>query len=99
MAPKKKVKSESPKPSVASAGQDSTSSGERDDAFLRRALELARQGIGLTSPNPRVGAVIIDSKGHVAGEGWHTFAGVKHAEVLALERAGEKARGGILYVN
>jgi diaminohydroxyphosphoribosylaminopyrimidine deaminase / 5-amino-6-(5-phosphoribosylamino)uracil reductase len=71
----------------------------KDEAFLRRALELAREGIGLASPNPCVGAVIVDSKGQVAGEGTHTFAGVKHAEILALEQAGEKARGGVLFVN
>jgi diaminohydroxyphosphoribosylaminopyrimidine deaminase/5-amino-6-(5-phosphoribosylamino)uracil reductase len=46
-----------------------------------------------------VGAVVVDSEGRVAGEGSHTFAGVKHAEILALEQAGEKARGGVLYIN
>jgi diaminohydroxyphosphoribosylaminopyrimidine deaminase/5-amino-6-(5-phosphoribosylamino)uracil reductase len=103
MASKKTVKRESrkrpPRPAVTSTQHDSTSSRERDEAFLRRALELAREGIGLTSPNPCVGAVIVDSEGQVAGEGSHTFAAVKHAEVLALEQAGEKARAGILYVN
>jgi diaminohydroxyphosphoribosylaminopyrimidine deaminase/5-amino-6-(5-phosphoribosylamino)uracil reductase len=67
--------------------------------LLQHALELARKGIGLTSPNPCVGAVVVDSEGRVAGEGSHTFAGVKHAEILALEQAGEKARGGVLYIN
>ncbi len=70
-----------------------------DELFLRRALELARQGIGLTSPNPCVGAVIVDDSGNVLGEGFHTYGGVKHAEVLALEQAGEKARGATLYLN
>ncbi len=70
-----------------------------DEKFLRRALELARLGIGLASPNPYVGAVIVDSHGNVAGEGTYTYAGVKHAEVLALEAAGGKARGGTLYIN
>jgi diaminohydroxyphosphoribosylaminopyrimidine deaminase / 5-amino-6-(5-phosphoribosylamino)uracil reductase len=79
--------------------QESTSSRERDEIFLRRALELAHQGIGLTSPNPCVGAIVVDRDGQVVGEGSHTYAGVKHAEVLALEQAGEKASGGILYVN
>jgi diaminohydroxyphosphoribosylaminopyrimidine deaminase/5-amino-6-(5-phosphoribosylamino)uracil reductase len=46
-----------------------------------------------------VGAVVVDSEGRVIGEGTHTFAGIKHAEVLALERAGEKARGATLYLN
>ncbi len=89
---------QSRKPPTATTGA-STSSREQDEAFLRRTLELARQGVGLTSPNPCVGAVIVDSEGQVAGEGWHTFAGIKHAEVLALEKAGKRARGGILYVN
>ena len=52
------------------------------------ALELARAGIGLASPNPHVGAVVLDPQGAVAGEGTHTYAGVKHAEVIALEQAG-----------
>jgi len=70
-----------------------------DEKFLRRALDRARQGIGLASPNPHVGAVIVDSLGGIAGTGSYTYAGIKHAEVLALEQAGEKARGGTLYVN
>jgi diaminohydroxyphosphoribosylaminopyrimidine deaminase / 5-amino-6-(5-phosphoribosylamino)uracil reductase len=70
-----------------------------DEQFLHRALALARQGIGLASPNPYVGAVIVDSHGAVAGTGVYTYAGVKHAEVRALEQAGEKARGGTLYIN
>ncbi len=77
----------------------SSSSREADEYFLRRALELARQGIGLTSPNPCVGAVIVDKHGMVVGEGSHTFEGVKHAEVLALEQAGSKARGATVYIN
>jgi diaminohydroxyphosphoribosylaminopyrimidine deaminase/5-amino-6-(5-phosphoribosylamino)uracil reductase len=70
-----------------------------DGHFLRRALELAREGIGLASPNPCVGAVIVDDRGQVVGAGSHTYDGVKHAEVLALEQAGAKARGATLYVN
>src|SRR5277367_254938 len=72
---------------------------DTDELFLRQALDLARQGIGLTSPNPRVGAVIVDAKGEVVGLGSHTYDGVKHAEILALEQAGEKARGATLYIN
>jgi diaminohydroxyphosphoribosylaminopyrimidine deaminase/5-amino-6-(5-phosphoribosylamino)uracil reductase len=72
---------------------------QTDEAFLRRALGLAREGIGLTSPNPCVGAVIVDQNGEIAGEGFHTYEGVKHAEVLALEQAGERARGATLYIN
>jgi len=70
-----------------------------DDELLHRALELARQGIGLASPNPYVGAVIADARGNIVGTGTYTYAGVKHAEILALEAAGAKARGGTLYIN
>lgn len=70
-----------------------------DDELLHRALELAREGIGLASPNPYVGAVIADARGNVVGTGTYTYAGVKHAEILALEAAGTRARGGTLYIN
>ncbi len=66
---------------------------------MRRAFDLARAVIGLASPNPAVGAVVVDSSGKKAGEGAHTYDGVKHAEVLALEQAGKRARGGTLYIN
>jgi len=64
--------------------------------YMAEALELARRGIGLASPNPMVGAVVVRD-GEVVGRGFHTWAGVKHAEVLALEQAGERARGAALY--
>jgi|SRR3954468_21814568 diaminohydroxyphosphoribosylaminopyrimidine deaminase/5-amino-6-(5-phosphoribosylamino)uracil reductase len=70
-----------------------------DEPLLHRALELAREGIGLASPNPYVGAVITDPHGNVVGTGTYTYAGIKHAEILALEQAGPKARGGALYIN
>jgi diaminohydroxyphosphoribosylaminopyrimidine deaminase / 5-amino-6-(5-phosphoribosylamino)uracil reductase len=70
-----------------------------DEQFLHRALDLARQGIGLASPNPYVGAVIADGNGNIVGTGAYTYNGVKHAEVRALEHAGDKARGGTLYIN
>jgi diaminohydroxyphosphoribosylaminopyrimidine deaminase/5-amino-6-(5-phosphoribosylamino)uracil reductase len=70
-----------------------------DEALLHRALELARQGLGLASPNPYVGAVIADAPGNVVGSGSYTYSGVKHAEVRALEAAGKKARGATLYIN
>jgi diaminohydroxyphosphoribosylaminopyrimidine deaminase / 5-amino-6-(5-phosphoribosylamino)uracil reductase len=70
-----------------------------DEQFLSRALDLARQGIGFASPNPYVGAVIVDAHGSIVGTGVYTYDGVKHAEVSALEQAGEKARGGTLYIN
>jgi len=69
------------------------------DEFLHRALNLAREGVGLASPNPYVGAVIVDPHGTVVGTSVYTYAGVKHAEVLALEQAGDKARAGTLYIN
>jgi diaminohydroxyphosphoribosylaminopyrimidine deaminase/5-amino-6-(5-phosphoribosylamino)uracil reductase len=67
-------------------------------AYVREALELARQGRGQTSPNPMVGAVLVRD-GEVVGRGFHTYAGVKHAEILALEQAGELAHGSTLYIN
>jgi diaminohydroxyphosphoribosylaminopyrimidine deaminase/5-amino-6-(5-phosphoribosylamino)uracil reductase len=70
-----------------------------DEQLLHRALELARQGIGLASPNPYVGAVITDAHGEVVGTGTYTYAAAKHAEILALEAAGAKAGGGTLYIN
>lgn len=70
-----------------------------DEQFLLSALDLAREGLGLASPNPYVGAVIVDAHGSVAGTGTYTYVGVKHAEVLALEQSGGKARGGTLYIN
>jgi diaminohydroxyphosphoribosylaminopyrimidine deaminase / 5-amino-6-(5-phosphoribosylamino)uracil reductase len=70
-----------------------------DGLYLRRALDLARRGIGLASPNPCVGALVVDSEGEIVGSGFHTYEGVKHAEILAMEQAGEKARGSTLYLN
>lgn len=65
--------------------------------FMREAFELARQGRAQASPNPLVGAVLVND-GEVVGRGFHTFAGVKHAEILALEQAGARARDATLYV-
>ncbi len=70
-----------------------------DSNNLREALRLARQGRGLASPNPMVGALVCDAAGSPAGSGFYTYDGRKHAEVLALEEAGERARGGTLYVS
>jgi len=75
------------------------SQNSADEQHLHQALDLARAGIGLASPNPYVGAVITDSSGEAVGSATYTYAGVKHAEILALEQAGEKARGGTLYIN
>lgn len=79
--------------------QSQTSSLELDQKYLRRALELAQKSFGLASPNPNVGAVLVDVEDKVVGEGFHTYEEKKHAEVLALEKAGEKARGATLYIN
>jgi diaminohydroxyphosphoribosylaminopyrimidine deaminase/5-amino-6-(5-phosphoribosylamino)uracil reductase len=68
------------------------------DEAMRQALELARQGLGQTSPNPAVGAVLVRD-GQIIGSGSHSWAGIKHAEILALEQGGELARGATLYVN
>lgn len=70
-----------------------------DDRWMRQALDLARAGIGLTAPNPNVGAVIIDDTGQVVGQGTYTYNEVTHAEVLALKQAGGRARGATLYIN
>jgi diaminohydroxyphosphoribosylaminopyrimidine deaminase/5-amino-6-(5-phosphoribosylamino)uracil reductase len=70
-----------------------------DKQLLQRAHDLARAGVGLASPNPYVGAVITDAEGLIAGSGTYTYGGLRHAEILALEAAGARARGGTLYIN
>ena len=69
-----------------------------DKRWMQHAIDLARNGRGMTSPNPLVGAVLVDDDGNVVGEGWHHKAGEAHAEVNALAEAGEKARGTTAYV-
>jgi len=80
---------------------------EIDVYWMTRALELARRGIGLTSPNPAVGCVVLDVAGQVIGEGWHEYDLVDHAEVVALAEARQHAvsagtkdrlKGGTAYV-
>ena len=70
---------------------------EDDRRAMQRAIDLAWQGVNTTMPNPRVGCVIVRD-GEVVGEGWHRRAGEPHAEVLALQQAGERARGATAYV-
>ena len=65
---------------------------------MEHALALARKGIGLASPNPHVGCVIVRD-GQIVGEGFHQYEWRDHAEIVALKSAGEKARGATLYVN
>ncbi|HNX04474.1 MAG TPA: bifunctional diaminohydroxyphosphoribosylaminopyrimidine deaminase/5-amino-6-(5-phosphoribosylamino)uracil reductase RibD [Opitutales bacterium] len=69
----------------------------RDDYFMRVAIDLARNGLGTTHPNPMVGALVV-SEGEIVGEGWHEKAGGPHAEVNALAAAGARAKGATLYV-
>lgn len=75
---------------------------DQDRYWMQRALELARRGIGVSSPNPAVGCVILDHAGQVVGEGWHEYDLLDHAEVVALkvaaQHAGERLRGGTAYV-
>lgn len=80
---------------------------ERDTYWMTRALELARRGIGVSSPNPAVGCVILDAAGQVIGEGWHEYDLLDHAEVAALKVARQHAgsvgnkdrlKGGTAYV-
>jgi diaminohydroxyphosphoribosylaminopyrimidine deaminase/5-amino-6-(5-phosphoribosylamino)uracil reductase len=68
-----------------------------DHEFMKRALEFAERGLYTTTPNPRVGCVVVRD-GLVVGEGWHECAGGAHAEVLALQAAGGQARGATAYV-
>jgi diaminohydroxyphosphoribosylaminopyrimidine deaminase/5-amino-6-(5-phosphoribosylamino)uracil reductase len=76
---------------------------DQDRYWMQRALELARRGIAVTSPNPAVGCVILDRAGQVAGEGWHEYDLIEHAEVVALkvaaQHAGNRLLGGTAYVN
>jgi diaminohydroxyphosphoribosylaminopyrimidine deaminase/5-amino-6-(5-phosphoribosylamino)uracil reductase len=69
-----------------------------NDAYMREALDLARRGLAQATPNPMVGAVVVRD-GQVVGRGFHTWAGLRHAEVVALEEAGERARGATIYVS
>ncbi|MGK7962862.1 bifunctional diaminohydroxyphosphoribosylaminopyrimidine deaminase/5-amino-6-(5-phosphoribosylamino)uracil reductase RibD [Crocosphaera sp.] len=69
-----------------------------DQQMMQRCLTLARQGLGYTSPNPMVGAVVVKN-GEIVGEGFHPKPGEPHAEVFALRDAGENAAGGTVYVN
>lgn len=70
-----------------------------DRGWLEEAVGLARAGQALASPNPVVGAVVTDAAGRKAGQGVYTWEGRKHAEILALEEAGDRASGGTLYVS
>ncbi len=75
---------------------------DSDLHWMHRALELARRGIGVTSPNPAVGCIILDRAGQVVGEGWHEYDLLDHAEIVALREAtahaGDRVHGGTAYV-
>src|SRR3954447_10115396 len=71
---------------------------DQDTHWMQRALELARCGIALTSPNPAVGCVILDSGGQAVGEGWHEYDLLDHAEIAALKQSKHSARAGTAYV-
>src|SRR5688572_27879246 len=70
---------------------------DEDHRYMARAHVLAERGIYTTTPNPRVGSVLV-REGAVVGEGWHERAGAAHAEVNALAAAGDRARGATAYV-
>src|SRR4051812_50046784 len=65
--------------------------------YMDRALDLAERGRGTTSPNPMVGAVIVGADGTIVGQGFHEKAGGPHAEIVALDQAGDLARGATLF--
>ena len=67
--------------------------------MMARALELAMKGVGQVSPGPLVGCVVVGPSGEIVGQGFYVFEEIKHAETIALETAGEKARGGTAYVS
>src|SRR5512147_3105967 len=68
-----------------------------DAAFMRQAVRLGRKGLGRTSPNPPVGAVVV-AKGRIVGRGYHHGPGNPHGEIEALRAAGARSRGATLYV-
>ena len=69
-----------------------------DEGFMKHVLRLAKKGLGSTSPNPLVGALVVKD-GQIVGSGYHKKAGTPHAEIEALSKAGERAKGATLYVN
>ena len=67
--------------------------------WMKRAIFLASLGKNTTSPNPRVGAVILDKNGNLVSEGFHFKAGMPHAEAMAFKNLKKNAKGGTMYVN
>ncbi|MCX5802485.1 MAG: bifunctional diaminohydroxyphosphoribosylaminopyrimidine deaminase/5-amino-6-(5-phosphoribosylamino)uracil reductase RibD [Proteobacteria bacterium] len=70
----------------------------KEEQYMRMVLSLARRGLGSTSPNPMVGAILVKGK-RIVGKGYHKKAGLPHAEIIAINEAKEEARGSTLYVN
>ena len=85
------------RPGGEPAGRNGGAPHLEDEPHMDRALALAELGRGQTSPNPMVGAVVVSEDGVVVGTGYHRKAGAAHAEVVALEAAANRARGGTLY--
>src|SRR5271170_3735841 len=83
---------------TAASSSPSAEHSAIDYKWMARTLALARKGEALAHPNPMVGAIVVAGD-FAVGRGFHTYDGVKHAEVLALEEAGGRARGATLYVN
>ncbi len=84
---------------ISTLTESSATWSDLDRRMMQRALELARKGVGLVSPGPLVGCVIVAADDAVVGEGFYIFEEVKHAETIALASAGERARGGTAYVS
>jgi len=82
---------------VTDLSRRSADRAEADHRWMQRALEQARRGLGRTTPNPIVGACIVTDEGVVVGDGAHEKAGGAHAEVNAINEAGERTRGATLY--
>ena len=78
-------------------GRGTLSAQAVEARFMERALELAARGAGQVAPNPKVGALVVRD-GEIVGEGWHRAYGSAHAEVEALQAAGDRARGATVYV-
>ncbi len=86
-------------PTTVSTLQPSGEASELDRRMMARALELAAKGVGLVSPSPLVGCVVVSADGSVVGEGFYVYEEIKHAETLALEEAGTRAVGATAYVS
>ena len=89
--------SDTPENAVGSTAANSQSASQQDMQWMQAALALAREGVGLASPNPTVGCVVLRD-GQAVGRGFHQYAQRDHAEVVALAQAGEAARGATAYV-